>query len=236
MSGIAWKRVADRRIYFGHQSVGQNILDGMRTLCARSGVPIRWIEGDDPIVLDDPGFAHARIGRNHEPLSKIDAFAERIRNGIGNRADIAFFKFCYVDVTAATEVEPLFGYYAEVMAGLKSQFPQTLFVHVTVPLTVAERSWRRWAARLRGRSADQASADNAARARFNRALRSACAGKAPLFDLAAWETNARPGGKSAHPRADSAALDRRMSSDGGHLSPRGQAVLGAALLDFLCDL
>lgn len=235
MTRIAWKRVADRRIYFGHQSVGQDVVDGMRTLCAESGVPIRWIESDDPVIFDRPGFAHSRIGRNREPMSKIDAFADKIRNGIGNSAEIAFFKLCYVDVTATTEVEPLFGYYAEVMARLKSEYPQTLFAHTTVPLTVVPHGWRRWALRLRGRG-DASVADNVARTRFNRAMRSAYAEHEPLFDLAAWEADGGPGRSPARHDAHHAALDRRLSSDGGHLSLRGQAVLGAALLDFLCAL
>lgn len=232
MSTVAWASLAHRRVYFGHQSVGQNIIDGMRELCAQSDLAIRWVEGDRPELFDRPVFCHTRLGRNRDPLSKIDAFAATMRNGIGHRAQIAFFKLCYVDITAATEVDALFGYYARVMAALKSEYPQTVFAHVTAPLTVVPPRWRRWFARFRGR-AGGAIADNAARARFNGAMRTAYVGREPLFDLADWEANGSP---VSCRKAHDWALDPCLSPDGGHLSPRGQAVIGRALLDFLAGL
>lgn len=229
----AWRQLADRRIYFGHQSVGQNIIDGMHALCMRYRVPIQWNDQGALDVFDSPVFAHSRIGRNRDPLSKIDAFGHNVRNGIGGRVDIALFKLCYVDVVAGTETDALFGYYAQTMAALKSEFPRTLFAHVTVPLTVVPRGWRRWLNNLRGQPT-AALDDNVARTRFNDVIRATYAGHEPLFDLAAWETG--NSGRVSSKKGQYQALRSDLSSDDGHLSGRGQAVVGAALLDFLSML
>lgn len=229
-----WHALGSRRIYFGHQSVGQNLVDGMHKLCADMPVSLRWTEGDDPLLFDHPVFAHSRIGVNSDPRSKIDAFAAKMRNGIGNRADLALFKLCYVDVGAATDVVELFRHYAGMMAQLKTDYRQTIFVHITTPLTTAPPRWHRWASRLRTRPIPQ-DADNRARARFNALMRREYIDPEPLFDLARWEAAGEPDVTRDSPD-ERFALDRRFTSDGGHLNERGSRFIGAALLDLLSSM
>ena len=38
------EHVAQRRIFFGHQSVGENLLEGIKQLSATAGVPIHVVE------------------------------------------------------------------------------------------------------------------------------------------------------------------------------------------------
>ncbi|MGA8005664.1 MAG: hypothetical protein WCA17_06165, partial [Burkholderiales bacterium] len=38
------ERVARLRVFFAHQSVGMNILDGVKALAAAAGVPLRIVE------------------------------------------------------------------------------------------------------------------------------------------------------------------------------------------------
>lgn len=209
------------------------MLDGMQQLCADTSVALQWTEGDDPLLLDHPVFAHSRIGVNRDPKSKIDAFAKKMQNGIGNRADIALFKLCYVDLCAATDVAGLFRHYAGTMAQLKTDYRRTIFVHVTTPLTVAPPRWHRWTSRSwHPRPKD---ADNAARTRFNALMRGEYLGREPLFDLARWEAAGEPDAPGN--RADECfALDRRLTSDGGHLNQRGSRLIGTALLELLSSI
>ncbi len=48
------------------------------------------------------------LGQNTVPQSKIDDFVKYIQNGIGAEADIAFFKFCYIDFAKETDIKKLF--------------------------------------------------------------------------------------------------------------------------------
>src|SRR3954469_13552219 len=100
-------RVASRRIFFGHQSVGANILDGVNDV-AQGKLRIR--EGRSSALLASPGLLHARLGKNESPSSKVKDF-EAALDSLGGAVDIAFFKFCYVDFDASTDVEQLFTEY-----------------------------------------------------------------------------------------------------------------------------
>src|SRR5687768_9629279 len=59
--------LARARIYFGHQSVGNNVLDGLAALATKEGVELRILEA--PADDGRPGIIHARIGQNRAPES-----------------------------------------------------------------------------------------------------------------------------------------------------------------------
>src|SRR5215212_2127264 len=63
-----------RRIFFGHQSVGADLLNGLVRVVRESGVPLRISEWSTPDALDSPGLVHTLIGRNEDPDSKIRHF------------------------------------------------------------------------------------------------------------------------------------------------------------------
>lgn len=225
-----WHALASRRIYFGHQSVGQNLLDGVRQVAGN----LRLTEGDTAAALQQPGIVHSRVGQNHDPRSKIDAFAAAMRNGLGNVADIALFKLCYVDVTAGTDVQQLFNYYSKTMMQLRSAYPRTTFAHVTVPLTIAPPVWRLLAGRVLNRPVHSV-ADNIARNRYNELIRRTYAGQEPLFDLALHEVNGR-GIVRGDARGHFWALDNRLTDDGGHLNAEGRRIVATAFLDCLTQI
>ncbi len=203
-------------MFFGHQSVGQNVLDGVRRLAER-GEPV-------PVVED------ALIGANEQPLLKIEDFDARVRGGLGDRVDVAMMKLCYIDVTARTDVEALFGTYRATLAALERDYPEVTFVHVTVPLTTERGGLSRLRARLTGN--DRYGPDeNAARERLNALIRDAYAG-GHVFDLAAAEST-RPDGSRVtgrHGGADYFALHDGYASDLGHLNDAGAEVAAAAWL------
>lgn len=224
-----------KRIYFGHQSVGANILAGIAELPASGPtLLLKVVEHSGPASFAEPALVHARIGQNYDPYSKIHAFSQALRGGVGDWADIALFKFCYVDITAVTDIDALFVAYRNAVAELSAAHPHTLIAHVTVPVTTMPRLWRRIVGTLLRRH-NRTARDNLARADFNRQLRSHFSGKAPLFDLAAVESQ-YPSGRTSRFTLDGReyeALVPSYSNDGRHLSERGRRVIAAAFLDFL---
>src|SRR5215475_13486631 len=67
------QRVAGLRIVFAHQSVGNNILDGVRTISEREKVPLR-IDKARSDASTAPGIVHFMVGENGKPEGKIDDF------------------------------------------------------------------------------------------------------------------------------------------------------------------
>ena len=224
-----------KRIYFGHQSVGANIIEGARDLCrADPALRLDIVESSHPDAFIAPVFGHSRVGRNHEPRTKIDAFSGILDAGLGNKVDLALLKFCYVDVTEGSDYTGLFDYYRSVMAQLATAYPRTRLVHVTLPVTVMPGLLRRIVGGLRRRH-NRTAHDNLARAEYNRLLTQAYAGKAPVFDLAAIESTTASGRALRHALhgREFRTLVPGYSSDGRHLSETGRRVVASEFLRFL---
>lgn len=232
-----WRYLAEKRIFFAHKSVGNNIIDGMQEILKNhQEIRLNILKTDNPSDIQPGTFAHSAVGENGDPQSKITDFVNMMNSGIGTRADIAFFKFCYVDITSATNVKAIFQEYHNAMAGLKKAYPHTTFVHVTAPLMWNEPNFPKGLIkRVLGRGGE---ADNVARNVYNELLRKEYSGKEPIFDLARLESI----------RADATinsfswkggryqALVSDYTDDGGHLSVEGKRVMAEQLLVFLSDL
>jgi hypothetical protein len=212
----ALQTLASRAVYFGHQSVGYNIMSGVEALAAAASTAPRVQETADPALIGRGVFAHAGNGSNGDPMGKTAAFRASISGGIGGKADIAFFKYCYVDFDASTNIAVVFADYQSTMAALRSSYPGVRFVHVTVPLMTASNG------------------GNGPREQFSELLRQAYAGKEPLFDLAEVEST-RPDGTSELSNGIR-ALVPSYSSDGGHLNTSGAEVVAKALVVYLASL
>jgi len=226
-----------KRIYFGHQSVGENILQGVQALLPNgSGLRLRIVECHDPSTFTEPALHHSRVGRNREPRSKVDDFISRLAGGIGERTDLALLKFCYVDVVEHTDVDALFSYYRDAMAHTAARFPQARLIHVTVPVTVMPGRWRRLIGILRRRK-NRAACDNLARTEYNRLMIQHYAGREPIFDLATTEST-MPHGRLLEHNYQGQRLNSLVpaySSDGGHLSESGRRFVAARFLDSLAS-
>lgn len=204
------------RVFFGHQSVGQDVLDGVRRLADR-GEPV-------PVIQD------ACIGANEDPLLKIEDFDARLRGGVGEQVDVAMMKLCYIDVTARTDIGALFEAYRTTLSDLERDYPEVTLVHVTVPLTAERSGLSRLRARVTGN--DRYGPDeNAARERLNALIRAEYA-DGHLFDLAAVESTRPDGTRVAgrHDGSDYYALYDGYAADLGHLDAAGAEVAAAAWL------
>jgi hypothetical protein len=229
------KIMENKKIFFGHQSVGDNILDGVEKIRGvAENANIRIVEYNKSNPPDGPALAHAHIGRNQFPDLKIQAFSEYVRGGVGNWADVALFKLCYVDITSKTDVKAVFNMYREAMGALKSEYPQTTFVHVTVPLVCRYQGWKDMVKRILGRKLGSDD-DNIRRNEYNQMLLAEYQGKEPIFDLAQAESTREDGtretftvnGRKYH------ALVAEYASDGAHLNDLGKRRVAEQFLSSL---
>lgn len=233
-----WERVARLRVFFGHQSVGENILSGVTTLARESSVAASRLAVEDPGIPLEPGvFADRRIGRNTDPRSKLAEFAELLRAGIGERADVVLLKFCYVDLSQDTGPIEIFALYRKTMAALHAEFPDLRIVHVTTPLLTAPSTYRTRLKLLFGREVWEFG--NLPQInQYNDMLRQAYQGREPVFDLARLESTRPDGTRRTFEMSGRTleALIPEYSSDGGHLNELGQRVVASGLVRFLAAL
>ena len=226
---------ARARVFLGHQSVGNNLLQVIPGVYATHGLPPPPIGAPTELAGTDGGrVAHTVIGANEQPLLKINDFAAQLRCGIGALVEVAMMKLCYIDVRADTDVAVLFATYRDTLAELAREFPDVRFMAVTVPLTTASDAQQRLKATVKallGRVDQDGSADNVARERLNALIRREYqAGH--LFDLAGVESTAPNGARvrGRHRGAEYFALHRGYASDLGHLNQQGARVAAAAML------
>jgi hypothetical protein len=230
-----WETLAGRRIFFGHQSVGGNIIDGVTAVLRdHAEIPLRVEETAEPKRDGGPGLFHARIGMNGTPMSKVDAFDQLMAEG---SFDAASLKFCYVDVSADTDPESLFAEYQRRMDEVRERDPSLVLIHMTMPLTTIEGRWQSLKARLRGRTTYHRNL-NAIRNRYNALLRDAYLGHEPVFDVAEVESTLPDGTRSSFRRdgQDVYVLHPGYTTDGGHLNELGQRRVAEAFLAFLAKL
>ena len=234
-----WKKLSEKKIYFGHQSVGFNIIDGIEDVMKENPqIKLNIVETSDPSEFNTPLFAHSRVGKNTDPKSKIDAFASFVEKGIGGKADIAFFKFCYVDVTARTDVEKLFADYKNTISRLRESYPGTMLIHVTVPLTVTKTTFKTWIKKIIRKKDIWEYDDNIKRNEFNDLLRNEFEDKEPIFDLSKIESTFPDGTRSSFTKDGKTyySLISEYTNDGGHLNDKGRKIVAEQLLIFLARL
>jgi len=230
------EKVARRSVFFGHQSVGANILEGVKELAAQEGVPLRVAEVGEAGAVAPGTFGHAFIAENGHPERKLEGLERAL--GAGPAAvEVAFLKLCFVDVVGATDARALFERYRTTLRTLQARHPRTTFVHLTVPLTTVQSGWKAFVKSLLGR-APYGFEENVRREEYNALMRQAYQGKEPFLDVARLESTAPDG------RAETTTVKGRSvpslvpayTDDGGHLAGAGRRVVARALLRLVADL
>jgi hypothetical protein len=221
-----WTRVARERVFFGHQSVGDNILRGIAELEADIGhQPLRVHDLAQGSV---PGAAllHRHVGTNGDPLSKIRAFRETV-DSEASGLDVAALKFCFWDIRRETDVKDVFTKYEQTIAELHDRHPGVRFLHITVPLFAPDEDWRANLRRLFGRPVPR-TLDNARRQELSDLIRRRYEGREPVFDLARVE--GAPETESGVPY-----LRPELTTDGGHLNAAGRRLAAEGFLRALAS-
>lgn len=231
-----WKILAEKRIYFGHQSVGYNIIEGMNEVM-KDNIQVRLninkMTSSAP-SFQTPAFVHSDIGKNGDPSSKVDDFAKVLGTKGNDQANFAMFKFCYVDFDRTTEVNRIFEYYRTSMAQLKRTHPKTRFIHVTVPLVSMNVGLKDLVKKILGRSIKDPDV-NVKRNRFNDLLRKEYEGKELIFDLAGIESTYPDGRRASftHDGKSYYSMVPKYTDDGGHLNESGRRIVAEQFLVFL---
>ena len=228
--------VSHQKIYFGHQSVGLNILEGIRDLAAHGPQPsLRIVHFDNPALLTGSGIFESSVGQNGDPQSKNAAFADALDKDLGTQVGIAFYKYCYVDFSAHSDVKSVFARYRDNVDALRAKYPSLKIVHVTVPLTTVESAGKAWIkAVLRRETARDA---NARRNEFNRLLKETYRND-PIFDLAEIEST-HPDGSRESFISDGQTIYNlcpEYTSDGGHLNALGRGRAAEKLIALLAQV
>ena len=230
-----WDYLSQKKIYFGHQSVGQNIIDGIKDVMGHnSAIRLDIRETSNPSDLNSPLFAHSPIGRNTDPKSKIDHFREILEGGVGKVADIAMFKFCFVDIDRKTDIESLLRYYENTITNLEVKYPSLRIITFTVPLTNMPKGFKPLIKKMLGMMPPFKD-ENIKRNIFNQELRDRF--EKSVFDLADVES-ALPGGKRAIYKVGNETynlLNPVYTDDGGHLNRIGKQIVAVDLLLFLLN-
>jgi hypothetical protein len=229
-------KLAREKVFFGHMSVGYDILNGLEDLKVHNiqlrSIRIKGFTAPDEI--DGPGIYHAAIGWNGFPNNKIDSFINMLKqDNLGNKIDIAFFKFCYVDFNRESNPEEIFDYYVKTMESLKKDFPNLKILHVTVPLHVHS-----WGLRSFVKNIIMGDLDNIKRNEFNKLLLKKYGTTDPIFDLGRVESTLPDGGSSGFNYNGQFyfSLSRSYTTDGGHLNVLGRLAAAKELLALLCRI
>jgi hypothetical protein len=226
--------IEKKRIFFGHQSVGYNIIDGVKDIIAEYPACCpRIVETIDPLDFESPVFGHARIGRNMDPYSKIGHFKTLLGLGIGNKLDVACMKLCYVDIDNHTDIEPLFQYYKRTINELSVQYPHLKFIHATVPLEMKEDSIKAVVKKVLGKKI-AGEGTNIGKRRYNDLLAEEYDASA-IFDIASIESTYPDGTRNENTYKNETyySLVPQYTNDGGHLNHRAGKIVAEQLLSLL---
>ena len=223
------------KIYFGHASVGYNIISGMENIKAAnsrfSEINIRELKDSDDV--DALGIYHSVNGKNGFPKSKIDAFKKLLmERGFGNRFDIAFFKFCYVDFNKNSDIEEIISYYSKGIDEVKKEFPKLKIVHVTTPLYA-----HAWGLKGSIKNLIYDDISNIKRNEFNRLVVNKYKHIDPVYDLAKIESTLPDSSRVTfkYKGEEYFSLAKQYTLDGGHLNEIGKYYAARELLVVLCN-
>lgn len=227
MSGIRLDQVrvdlealSNARVFFGHQSVGRDLLEAIRALSRESGVALNITEVKADTRIDGKGLYHANVGQNGDPASKLADFLKDVTSS-RESLDLALLKFCYVDLDDdSKELSPkgIFEQYQRDIGRLRLSQPEIVVLHATMPLMSDPLGWKTKVKRWLGRSTWRDDAHKR-RAAYNEQIRAIYPREA-IFDIARLESTRSDGEQSSF-NADGATIETMASEythDGGHLN------------------
>ena len=227
------------RVFFAHQSVGDNVMDGVKALIKEAPGPSLDVVRLASTAGASGGFlAHETLGVNGDPKGKTDAFVSALEDGLGRDLDIALQKYCFIDFEPTTNAHEVFSYYRQGIEHIHREFPSLTVVHVTAPLMAVQTGPKAVVKKLLGRPPGQFE-DNVVRERFNELMRKTYNGREPVFNLARLESS-RPGApdrvSSSFKGQTAYGLLPEYTTDGGHLTGPAEKRIAAEFLRFLANV
>ena len=117
--------IGQKNIYFGHRSVGENIISGVNKIISKEGRKVFVIkELTSNSKIDENYFFHSNIGRNGDPKSKFKEFTDIVNNLANKNLEIAMMKLCFVDITKKTNINEVFQSNVAMIDSLQNKYPR----------------------------------------------------------------------------------------------------------------
>lgn len=231
----AWKKLFQKTIYFGHQSVGDDLLQGVEEL--KEIYP--WLnfnvkKFDNSIKVEAPQIVHSLIGANGKPGSKNIDVENLLTGKLKNSVDIAFFKYCYIDFEADTDLGKTFEEYKNTINKIKNSNHETVIVHFTVPLTENQSGIKGFIKKVLGKPLG-GMLENVKRNDYNQMIIDEYGKEGLVFDLAGYEATKVDGSPNLfeYKGRNYKHLVHAYSRDGGHLNKAGRKFIAEQFLLFL---
>ena len=220
------RAIAATKVWFGHHSVGQDMLDGVRALAREAGVEVAIGEGP--------------VGENGKPLEKIADFE---REAIASGADVVAMKLCYADFTPTTDVRAVLDAYEAAVQRVRAARPGIRVVHITPPLTVRPTDVKSRVQRLLGQPV-WGDASNLRRLELAEGMAARFPDE-PLVDLGLLQSTRSDGSREVHLVEGPSVPGGRArlvpmlwegwARDEGHLNDDGKRMAGRAFVRVLAE-
>lgn len=225
-------RLRSVKVVFGHMSVGEDVIAGVRELGRGDGEPgVAVFPLKNTEVPSQPGLWHLTLGHNADPVAKIRRFEEIAKGFQNSPPDAVMMKLCYVDIVAASDLERIQRAYRDMVKTVEGVLPRTRVLHVTTPLEAApvgKAKLRRAIGGLIGRAGPVR--DNGQREAYNKWLRREYGSSGTVLDLAQMESNGAQGSCVARFDSEVPMMYSTYTDDGGHLNRTGRKVVASAFL------
>lgn len=227
----------EKKIYFGHRSVGNNIVTALQNFKENHGFSME-ISSISNATSNINQFIHSGIGENYYAERKIDDFKKNVENLESGGLDAAFMKLCYVDIDYTTDIDALFNKYVQTIEYLKGKYPETNFIHFTVPLVSSKLDLTN---RLKNiirpllKKRIVRMKENVQREKYNEKIRNRYSKEGSIFDIAIFESTS-PDGSEYNKKIEgmlTRVMDPAYTEDGGHLNTFGSEYIASELLLFL---
>ena len=228
--------VTTRRIYFGHQSVGNEIIAGIESLQSNQRPRLNLVQTKDLVAVAGPALVHFLVGRNEDPTSKNEEFLRVLDARPKPDHPIALLKYCFVDAKSPQDAPSIFEGYRRTVDAIHRRHPDVTVVHVTMPLTTTESAFRARVKRWLGRQVNRDLSIK--RQAYNALLRATYEGREPIFDIAEVESSRDDGSRSFFMNAGDTVFTMapEYTYDGGHLNELGRKRVATHFLDILARL
>src|ERR1035437_2161318 len=225
------KAISQKNIYFGHRSVGENIISGLNKIISenmQNGLKIEELKNSSK--FEGNYFVHSNIGHNGDPQSKFDEFARIVTNLANKKLDIAMMKLCFVDITKNTNIDDIFKSYVAMVESLQNKYPDLTIIHFSLPLKSKPSLINKMKDIIKGRN-NYDPQDNLTKNKFNELLFSKYS-KEDIFDLAEVESTYPDGKRESFIVGGEPCyfLIKDYTDDGGHLNEMGQQVVAEKLI------
>lgn len=231
------RSLLEKKIFFGHQSVGGDLLNGIEDL----KVDYPWLqikikELKDVDDFSQPSLSHSYVGQNEKPKTKSAAFKEILETDLMGRADIAALKFCYIDFNINSDVENIFNEYVAGIDSVKDKNPDLIIIHFTVPLTTVQSGVKAWVKGILGRPIGGLES-NIKRNEYNLMLEKKYSGKDLIFDIARFESTIDGGERQEFQKDGTVyySLNPEFTYDGGHLNETGRKYIAEQFILFIIN-